>query len=125
MTATLTLTTAHSSLLTLNQRLHRMESARRTKLLRNQGAMVVRSMRPEPMQRAHLTVTVSWPDGRRRDVHNLLPTIKGHIDGMVTDGGLLPDDDDKHLIGPDLRVSDERAISGTVRLVYVFEEVTP
>lgn len=118
----LTIITDHNVLLTANQRLHHMERARRSKLARNAGAMTVLAWNAPAMTRAHVTVTVSWPDGRRRDVHNLFPTIKAHIDGFV-DAGLLPDDDDKHLIGPDLRVSGERSIARTVRFVYEFEEV--
>lgn len=41
-------------------------------------------------------------DGRRRDVHNYLPTVKACIDGF-TDANLWEDDRDGILIGPDLR----------------------
>ncbi len=38
--------------------------------------------------------------GRLRDVGNV--SVKAAIDGLV-DYGLIPDDDDAHLLGPDLR----------------------
>lgn len=56
-------------------------------------------------RRAHLTVYVAWPNRRRRDVANLMPTFKPLIDGAV-DAGVLPDDNDEYLTGPDPRVLD-------------------
>ncbi|GAB7044919.1 hypothetical protein [Catenuloplanes indicus] len=55
------------------------------------------------LERAHLLVELRFPDARRRDVHNLYPTIKACIDGFV-DHGLLPDDSHQYLVGPDLRL---------------------
>ena len=55
-------------------------------------------------QRARIVVTFRFPDQRRRDVLNLYPyVVKPLIDGAVSDARLLPDDDDRHLIGPDIR----------------------
>ena len=39
----------------------------------------------------------------RRDLHNYMPTLKALVDGLV-DAGLLPDDDARHLQGPDMRL---------------------
>lgn len=123
MTQTLALTVHATNLLTANQRLHHMARARITKVLRQTAALNVRSQGIEPMTRAHLTVHVTWPDKRRRDVHNIVPTIKALIDGVV-DAGVLPDDDDKHLTGPDLRVTGETSgLRGVTRLVLSFEEI--
>ena len=59
-------------------------------------------------ERAHLTITFTFPDRRRRDLHNLVHhVVKPIVDGVV-DSGVLPDDDDAHLIGPDLRRNPER-----------------
>jgi crossover junction endodeoxyribonuclease RusA len=60
------------------------------------------------LQRAHLLVVLSFPDLRRRDVHNLYPTIKACVDGFV-DYGLLPDDSHQYLVGPDLRLGEKSA----------------
>lgn len=49
------------------------------------------------MQRAEIEAWVVFPDARRRDPHNLMPTVKACLDGLVTDIGMLPDDDAKHL----------------------------
>lgn len=54
------------------------------------------------LERAHITITIDWPDKRRRDPTNWANTGKALVDGLV-DAGLLPDDDTKHVIGPDMR----------------------
>ncbi|WP_087507907.1 hypothetical protein [Cellulomonas iranensis] len=75
------------------------------------------------MTRAHVLVEVAWPTRRRRDVANVAPTVKALVDGLVTDGHLLPDDDDAHLIGPDLRSAPH--LSGTpgmTRFTFRIEE---
>lgn len=87
--------------LSANQRLHWALRAAKTSTLRQTAYLEAQSTRP-PMERAHLLVRVGWPDRRRRDVANISPTIKALVDGCV-DAGLLTDDDDAHLTGPDLR----------------------
>jgi hypothetical protein len=114
--------------LTANQRQHWAPKARTTADLRQLGHIhAVNSSQSwiagQPlMPRAHLTVRVGWPDKRRRDVANISPTIKALIDGIV-DAGLLLDDDDTHLIGPDLRPY-VAGMRGHVVLDFEFEEVT-
>lgn len=59
-------------------------------------------------QRARIVITARFPDLRRRDVSNLYPYVaKPIVDGLV-DARVLPDDDDRHVIGPDLRRDLER-----------------
>jgi crossover junction endodeoxyribonuclease RusA len=120
-----------AEVLTANQRLHWAQKARLTKDLRFLGKIVTAPhldrLDPDDQaaafhDRAHLTVHVGWPDKRRRDVANISPTIKALLDGIV-DAGLLPDDDDTHLIGPDLRPY-VAAMRGHVILDFEFEEVT-
>lgn len=120
--STMTVTVHSSNLLSANQRLHWAEKARRTKILRQTGAMNARSQDVPAMERAHLTVFVSWPTRRRRDVGNIAPTIKGIVDGIVQDAKRLPDDDDAHLTGPDLRVTDELSgLHGVTRLRFEWD----
>ena len=106
---------------TLNatQRLHGAQRSVKTRLLR--GAAKTRAKSLDPMQRARLTVEIGWPDKRRRDAHNLMPTLKACIDGFV-DAGVLPDDSDAHLVGPDLRPY-VAGIKGAVHLTFTFEEI--
>jgi len=120
---TFTLTVHRSNLLTANERKHRMQVARATKVLRHAACMQAQTVRATPFERAHVIVTVAWPNRRRRDVLNIAPTIKACIDGM-TDAGLWDDDDDRHLIGPDFRVSGELSgVKDTTRLTFTIEEV--
>ena len=59
-------------------------------------------------QQIRVVVEVRWPDLRRHDVGNLYPYVaKPIVDGLV-DARLIPDDDDLHVIGPDLRRDHER-----------------
>lgn len=71
-------------------------------------------------QRARIVVTVRFPDLRRRDVSNLYPYVaKPIVDGLV-DARVFPDDDDRHVVGPDLRRHPDRG----PRLIHIdIEEI--
>ena len=104
--------------LTANQRLHWRAKAERTRALRTRGRLAWRNAGLAPMDRAHLVVTLAWHDARRRDANNWQPTVKGLVDGIV-DAGALPDDDNAHLIGPDMRGEVDPAVKpGTIRLTF-------
>ena len=108
--------------LSANDRLHWAEKARRTKALRAMGfAAWYKAGRPR-YNKARLTVDVTWPDLRRRDAANAHPTIKALIDGMTHPGpkvrGILPDDSDEFLLGPDLRPT---GVSGQGAYVLGFD----
>lgn len=108
-------------LLTSNQRLHWREKARRAANLRALAGVRCGHGKAVFLDRVHCTVEVSWPDARRRDAHNLMPTIKHCVDGYV-DSGLLQDDSDRYLVGPDLRVTDRRCAKGLAcSLTFLFE----
>ena len=104
-----------SEMISLNGRAHWAAVHRQTVMLRSRGSLMVRAATRPRFRMATLTVHVAYPDHRRRDVHNLMGTVKPLVDGMV-DAGLLPDDDDTHLIGPDLRVwaRGDRAVDETM-----------
>lgn len=103
------LTVKRAALLTANERLHWRTRAAKTKALRHLSRLLHRGV--EPMQRARLDVTIAYPDRRRRDRHNLWPTVKACVDGAV-DAGVLPDDDDAHLDGPHLETAAELSGGG-------------
>ena len=89
--------------------------AAKTSDLRNLGFLAARLVVPPVghlMQRAHLTVYIAAPTARRRDAANLHPTVKALLDGMVA-YGVLPDDSDAYLVGPDLRPDTERSAPGS------------
>ena len=94
-----------TEVLTSNQRLHWGERARRTRALRWRATLAYRAAGKPRMEAAHLTARLTYRDRRRRDAHNIMPTLKACVDGVVA-AGLLPDDDDTHLTGPDLRVAE-------------------
>ena len=84
-----------------NRRVHWSERARLARHWRGLGKLTARGH--PALQRAHITVTFTFPTRHRRDVGNLMThVVKPLVDGIV-DAGLLPDDDDAHLVGPDLR----------------------
>ncbi|MGS2641710.1 hypothetical protein [Streptosporangium sp. G12] len=90
-------------LLNANQRLHHAPRARLTAALRAAGRQAAEDAQVPALGRAHIYGCYRPPDRRRRDVGNLYPSFKALIDGCV-DYGVLPDDDDTHLIGPDMRL---------------------
>ena len=67
---------------------------------------------PKNLQRAHMTVWVHKTNNRAYDVHNLYGTAKAAIDGLVTDYGLLPDDSNQYLTGPDMRHGEKQDTAG-------------
>lgn len=89
--------------LNLNQRTHWAAKAKLTKAWRGMAyAVAVCSLLPKGLDRVHIIAHITKPTARQYDVHNLMPTLKACVDGLV-DYGLIPDDTNKHLIGPDLR----------------------
>lgn len=126
MTAAAVVNVARANLLTANQRMHWAQKSRRTRNLRELAAWSAHheANAPSYEKRVRIVVGVAYPDARRRDVHNLMPTVKACIDGLV-DAGWLTDDSDKYLQGPDLRPSAERCDKGLAcRLTFTFEEPT-
>ena len=109
-----------SLLLNANQRLHYAPKARITQALRKLGTEKAQGL--PSFDRTHLTVRIHWPDKRHRDAHNIYPTLKALIDGFV-DAGVIPDDNDDYLVGPDLRRADTRSgVKGLTRFVFEFRD---
>lgn len=90
-------------LLNANKRQHHMVRARLTKAIRDAAHMLTLADRVPALKRAHVVCEYRPPDRRRRDVHNLYPSAKAAVDGLV-DAGVLPDDSDEYLTGPDMRL---------------------
>lgn len=86
-----------------NDRLHWRPKARLTKAWRRAGHIHARvNGLPRGLHRIRVTVHVVKATARAYDAHNLMPTAKAVVDGFV-DYGLVPDDTNAHLIGPDIR----------------------
>ena len=75
--------------------------------LRQIAGWTARAQNIPPLQRAHILAVYEPPDRRKRDAGNLYPSFKACIDGIVTDAGVLPDDDSTHLDGPDMRIGEK------------------
>ena len=123
---TITLTVPISKLLSANDRGTSWQAkAAKTKWIRNAAHCITIAEHggKPPLGRVHLTVYIAAPTNRRRDAANLSPTIKAGLDGIVS-GGLLVDDSDAHLVGPDPRPDTERSERGTYRFTFVFQEIS-
>jgi hypothetical protein len=102
MTTTITLTPP-AAFINSNERLHYHEKATRTRAWRAAAKAAVEStFEPYFYRRARIKVLIRFATNHRRDVGNYYPTAKAIVDGLV-DAGLMPDDNDRHLIGPDMR----------------------
>jgi crossover junction endodeoxyribonuclease RusA len=111
---------AGMQLLNSNDRPHWSARARITKNLRWTTFYAARRKKIPPMQRVHVLAEYEPPDRRRRDPGNLYPSIKACVDGLV-DAKVCPDDDASHLVGPDMRLSEDTFPLG--RLVLVITEL--
>lgn len=113
-----------SIILTANQRVHWAKKARRTADLRLLAVAAWRRAGCPQHSHLHLVVRIGYPSRQRRDAHNLMPTVKALVDGMVHPNprsrGLLPDDSDEFLTGPDLRHDPSLDLPG--RFTFIFEE---
>lgn len=129
MTVTIAVHFDRAEVLSLNERGRDFaRRARMTQAIRRRGAMAWRLAGSPQMDAAHCVCRVDYPDKRARDVHNLLGTTKPLIDGMVHPyvgvRGLLPDDSDDYLIGPDMRRGGG-VVAGRYVFTLTFEETPP
>jgi len=124
---TLTIEIPRALLISANDRMHWREKARRTAALRILGALSALGL---PLGYGitgpvTLTVTVTYPPlARRRDAANLSGTVKGLLDGAVTDAGLLPDDNDRVIVATTYQASADKGITGVWRFRLDFTEAT-
>lgn len=81
-----------------NDRRNRYEQANLVKVWRHQAHLSAREHRlPKGIDRVRVDVVVHYPNtSRKRDAHNVAPTIKACLDG-IKDAGFVQDDNDKHI----------------------------
>jgi len=102
-----------------NDRPNRWAKAAQTKVWRAQAFAAARHSGGDMLHGlVRITATVHIADKRRREVSNYFPTFKACVDGFV-DAGVLADDSDAHVIGPDPR----RGYDKTPRIVFELTEV--
>ncbi|MGW4469696.1 hypothetical protein ACWENQ_08485 [Nonomuraea sp. NPDC004354] len=114
---------AGMELLNSNQRCHWRVRAERTKRIRSTAEILARGAKIPLLARAHIIGEFRPPDRRRRDVANLYPSFKAAIDGLV-DAGVLEDDDDTHLVGPDMRLGPVGLGQLVLHIHELFEEAS-
>jgi Holliday junction resolvase RusA-like endonuclease len=103
----------------LNRRQHRMQVQALTRTWRTAARIACGVGKHEPFtSQVRITATVYKPRGGRWDVSNWLPTAKACVDGLV-DAGLLVDDSNAHVLGPDMRAG----TTGEPRIILTIEEV--
>ena len=83
-----------------NERTHWAVKAAKTKVWRQRFAVAARGL--PRMNRVHILVEIRNANKRTRDAHNLAPTVKAAIDGIV-DAGAIPDDSDDIITGVEFR----------------------
>lgn len=86
--------------LTANQRLHWAKKAEITRDVRATVATLARHHKIPRAERITVTLHYRPQQNRRRDRHNLYPTVKAAVDGLV-DAGIVPDDDTEHVSTPE------------------------
>ena len=92
-----------------NQRLHWAEKARRTRAWRDAAHAAVLSQHKGARfdVPVRITMTIHKTRAGRYDVANYGVTAKAIVDGLV-DSGLLEDDDNTRVVGPDMRAGEKR-----------------
>lgn len=102
-----------------NQRHHWRAKADQTRRWRQSvRTLARRDGVPTGLDRLHITIMIHQQHPKKqRDVGNLQPTAKAIIDGLV-EHGLLPDDNDKHLTGPDLRRGTDGPPAVTIHMIH-------
>lgn len=94
-----------SMMMSANARKHWSARHRITKYWRQLAQLLVKQNRIPALTSARIVVTFSFGDQRRRDSANFYPVAKAIVDGIV-DAGVLVDDSDKYVEGPDSRRDD-------------------
>ncbi|MFB6700211.1 hypothetical protein [Streptomyces rubiginosohelvolus] len=112
-------------MLTSNQRMHwRPESAIRKQLRADAAGIAVTRRLPRLERAAVFYVLHPRPLSRKRDPGNWSPSVKAYVDGLVTDGRVLPDDSHEFLLGP-YPVMGSPVSTGFARMTLVIAELCP
>jgi crossover junction endodeoxyribonuclease RusA len=96
--------------LTANQRHGWAARNRVTQAWRHTAGWVARiEGLPTGLDHVRIVVKPHFRDRRSRDIGNWSPTAKAIVDGLV-DHGVVADDDDTHVTGPDMRPGEVRDV---------------
>lgn len=81
--------------LSMNQRLHRMQEAKLTAMVRSAAREAFATF--PPVEKVDVLMTWTVKDRRRRDAENPVATLKALCDGLV-DAGIVPDDTPDYMV---------------------------
>ena len=107
-----------------NDRLHWAEKARRTRAIRLATRAAATGHQPFATP-CLVTVTIHRPrGGRMRDAENGAPTGKACVDGL-RDAGILPDDDQRHVVAviPRIHLTNRQDGTYLLEIDHVHQEV--
>lgn len=107
--------------LNANERGHWSKRSGTIRLWRDAAHVYATKARLPGLGKVRIEAVLSFADKRRRDPHNYYPTLKAIIDGLV-DYGLIPDDSDEYLIGPDIRMVQAAPLTARGRVVLTIRE---
>ncbi len=102
-------------LINSNDRQHHMARNRLTQAIKDAARVMSRKEKIPRLERVYIRGLYCPPTRRVRDPANWYPSFKAAIDGLtdqkikgvVMPGtGILPDDDDEHVVGPDMRLGE-------------------
>lgn len=100
---------------------------RRTSVVKRRAYLTYRSLinsgklKPPTKWPVHVTAIIHPLTHGRFDPENAAPMVKAIIDAL-TDTGFWPDDDSKHIIGPDYRGGEPSIRKGWYRITIRIEE---
>ena len=98
--------------LSMNERTHWAPRAEKTRQWRTLARFTAAQHKlPTGLDSVNIMVHVHRTDNRSYDAHNYLPTAKAVVDGLV-DYGLIDDDDNSRLTGPDMRHGEKKDVAG-------------
>lgn len=105
-----------------NGRHHWAAKAKRTKTIRALAKTAALNHGSTADPPVTITATVQYARAGRHDAHNLQPTVKALIDGLV-DGGLLVDDSDEYVHAVIFKACVGRGRTGHTTIHLSLEEV--
>lgn len=116
---------APCSFVNANDRGHWSVNYRRMKAWKERAAWAAKAARlPRIETPVRVVATVHRDHNRGRwDAHNLAPTGKAAIDGLVM-AGVLVDDSNKFVTGPDMRAGEHWADAALVLTIHIEQEAT-
>lgn len=88
----------HFKKVSLNTRLYPKHQAALKRAYTAYVAPLILAQRPKRMERCKMVYTLVVHDNRRRDRSNILTAVEKIVNDVIVRCGVIPDDDDKHVI---------------------------